>query len=163
MEHEDLGALFARITRWLLDSERPLLDAHGLSMWDYIVLSHLARKPAGTQLALAEEIGYDKTRLIALLDNLEHGGLLTRTADPTDRRARVVTLTKSGHARRAAAQADIRAMEDEFLAHLKPVERDRLRRTLDGLALTTKKRPRSGTRTRTPRHRARTPATSGRA
>jgi DNA-binding MarR family transcriptional regulator len=133
MEQEDLGSLFARITRRLIDAERPLLEAHGLSMWAYIALSHLARQPAGTQLALAQAIRYDKTRLIGLLDELEHDGLITRTADPTDRRARIVTLTDAGEARHAAARADIRAMEDELLEDLNPAERTRLRHTLAGL------------------------------
>ena len=130
MEPDDLGALFARITRRLIAAERPLLDAHGLSMWAYIALSYLARQPAGTQLALAQAIRYDKTRLIGLLDELERDGLITRTADPTDRRARIVTLTEAGEARHAAAQADIRAMEHEFLKDLNPAERTRLRQTL---------------------------------
>lgn len=134
MEREDLGALFARITRRLIEAERPLLDAHGLSMWAYIVLSHLARRPAGTQLALAEAIGYDKTRLIGLLDELESDGLIARKPDPADRRARTVTLTPAGKARHAAAQADVRAMEDGFLGDLSPTERDKLHRMLARLA-----------------------------
>ncbi len=148
MEHEDLGALFARLTSLLIDAERPLLHTHGLSMWDYIVLSHLAREPAGTQLALAQAIGYDKTRLIGLLDKLERDGLITRTADPRDRRARIVTLTKSGRARHAAARRDIRAMEDEFLAQLNPAARTRLRRTLAELVPDATEHPPSGTRAR---------------
>jgi DNA-binding MarR family transcriptional regulator len=127
---DDLGALFAQITRRLIDAERPVLEAHGLSMWAYIALSQLAQQPAQTQLALAHAIRYDKTRLIALLDELELDGLITRTADPTDRRARVVALTEDGHARHASARSAIRAMEDEFLADLKPAERTRLRQTL---------------------------------
>ena len=134
MKQEDLGALFARITRRLIDAEGPLLEAHGLSMWAYIALSHLARQPAGTQLALAQAIRYDKTRLIGLLDELEADGLITRTPDPTDRRARIVTLTEAGEARHSAARADIRAMEDDFLEELTAAERTRLRRTLARLA-----------------------------
>ncbi len=134
MEQEDLGALFARITRRLIDAEQPLLEAHGLSMWAYIALSHLAQQPARTQLALAQAIRYDKTRLIGLLDELERDGLITRTPDPTDRRAHAVALTAAGEGRRAAVQADIRAMEDEFLNELNPVERTRLRQTLAELA-----------------------------
>ena len=133
VEDEDLGALFAHITRRLIDAERPLLEAHGLSMWAYVALSHLARRPAGTQLALAQAMRYDKTRLIGLLDELEGDGLITRAVDPTDRRARIVTLTEAGEARRAAARADIRAMEDELLEDLDPAERTRLRDTLAGL------------------------------
>jgi DNA-binding MarR family transcriptional regulator len=134
VDHEDLGALFARITRRLIDAERPLLAAHGLSMWAYIVLSHLAHQPVGTQLALAEAIHYDKTRLIGLLDELERDGLIARKPDPSDRRARTVDLTPAGRARHAAAQADVRAMEDEFLGDLSATDRDRLRRVLSRLA-----------------------------
>jgi DNA-binding MarR family transcriptional regulator len=134
VDHEDLGALFARITRRLIDAERPLLAAHGLSMWAYIVLSHLAHQPAGTQLALAEAIHYDKTRLIGLLDELERDGLIARKPDPSDRRARTVDLTPAGRARHAAAQADVRAMEDEFLGDLSATDRERLRRVLSRLA-----------------------------
>jgi DNA-binding MarR family transcriptional regulator len=133
VDREDLGALFARTTRRLIDAERPLLAAHGLSMWAYIVLSHLAHQPAGTQLALAEAIHYDKTRLIGLLDELEREGLITRKPDPADRRARTVELTPAGRARHAAARADVRAMEDEFLGDLSATDRDRLRRVLSRL------------------------------
>ena len=134
VEHDDLGALFARITRRLIDAERPLLEANGLSMWGYIALSHLAREPASTQLVLAQAMRYDKTRLIGLLDELEDDGLIARTVDPTDRRARIVTLTEAGEARHAAARADIRAMEDDFLEDLDPAEQTRLRDTLARLA-----------------------------
>jgi DNA-binding MarR family transcriptional regulator len=132
----------ARITRRLIDAERPRLEAHGLSMWAYIAISHLAREPAGTQLVLAQAMRYDKTRLIGLLDELEDDGLIARTVDPTDRRARIVTLTEAGEARYAAARADIRAMEDELLEDLNPAEQTFLRDTLAGLGSASDARPR---------------------
>src|SRR6478752_1953942 len=95
-ERDDLGALFARVTRRLIAEERPLLDAHGMTMWEYVALSHLGRGAAGSQLAMAEAIGYDKTRLIALLEGLEDRDLVRREPDPQDRRARVVRLTNAG-------------------------------------------------------------------
>ena len=134
MEREDLGALFARVTRRLIDAERPLLRAHELSMWGYIVLSRLARRPAATQLGLAQAIGYDKTRLIALLDELERDGLIIRERDPADRRAHTVRLTHEGEARHASAQADIRAMEAEVLGELIASERRCLLAVLPRLA-----------------------------
>jgi MarR family transcriptional regulator, organic hydroperoxide resistance regulator len=118
----------------LVEAERPLLEARGLSMWAYIALSHLAREPADTQLALARAIRHDKTRLITLLDELEGRDLITRTPDPADRRARIVKLTATGAALHAAAKADIRVMEDEFLNGLEPRERGHLRDTLAQLA-----------------------------
>jgi DNA-binding MarR family transcriptional regulator len=134
MDREDLGALFARATRRLLEAERPLLEDQGLSMWQYIVLSRLAREPAGTQLALAQAIGYDKTRLIGLLDELEQRGLVVRERDPADRRARIVHVTQKGNRVHAAAQASIRTMEDELLADVTPAARKQLLAALTELA-----------------------------
>ena len=133
-DREDLGALFARISRRLVAAEKPLLERHGLTMWGYIALSRVAAAPASTQLALARDIGYDKTRLIALLDALEGDGLIERGPDPADRRAHVVRITAKGSTRHAAAVADIRAMEDELLGALGAAERRALLQALPKLA-----------------------------
>jgi DNA-binding MarR family transcriptional regulator len=134
MEREDLGSLFGRITRRLIAAEEPLLDGHGLSMWGYGVLSRLAQEPAANQLALATAIGYDKSRLIALLDEIERDGLVVREQDLADRRNRRVRLTPAGRARLAAAQADIRAMEDDLLSELTGTEQRSLISMLSRLA-----------------------------
>jgi DNA-binding MarR family transcriptional regulator len=104
-------ALLARASRRLIEEERVPLTASGLSMWGYIVLSRLATGPAETRLSLARAIGYDKSRLIGLLDGLEAEGLLTREPDPDDRRARVIALTPVGRSRFERARRDIRRME----------------------------------------------------
>jgi DNA-binding MarR family transcriptional regulator len=130
MSQEDLGALLSRATRRLIEEEQPVLAHHDLSMWGYIVLSRLAAAPAETQLALAGEIGYDKSRLIGLLDELERDGLLTRAPDPQDRRAKIVNLTAAGRSRQAGAQRSIRRMERKLLRGLDPTEVARLRQSL---------------------------------
>jgi DNA-binding MarR family transcriptional regulator len=134
VERQDLGALFARVTRRLVDAERPLLEAHGLTMWQYVALSRLAHEESPTQLALARAIGYDKTRLIALLDALEHDGLVARQPDPVDRRAKTVRLTRAGERRLADTRADIRVMEEGVLADLAAGEQDMLLDVLPRLA-----------------------------
>lgn len=131
---EDLGALCARAMRKLADAEQPLLAEHGLTMWQYSALSALAQGTAPSQLALAQQIHYDKTRLIALLDGLESAGLVTREPDPADRRARVVRLTASGARRHAEVRDAIRAMEERLLAPLDPQARRTLRSALAHLA-----------------------------
>jgi DNA-binding MarR family transcriptional regulator len=133
-ERDDLGMLFARVTRRLIAEERPLLDAHGVTMWEYVALSHLGRGAAGSQLGMAEAIGYDKTRLISLLDGLQDRGLVSREPDPEDRRARVVRLTPAGTRKLRAARADIRAMERRVLSDLSARERDVLLAVLPRLA-----------------------------
>lgn len=134
MDRDDLAALFARIHRRLAADEAPILAAHGLSMWEYITLYHLARRPAQTQAALAQAIGYDKTRLIRILDKLQHEGLIDRHPDPADRRAHLVQITTAGTARHAAAQADIRVMEERLLQRIGPEQRRTLITALPRLA-----------------------------
>ncbi len=134
MDREDLGALVGRVTRRLVGAETPLLAARGLSMWGYVVLSQLARRPAETQLALAQAIAYDKTRLIGLLGELEQQGLISRQADPADRRARTVRLTAAGQASQAAVRADIRALEARLLAGVSKADRRNFRAVLSRLA-----------------------------
>ena len=131
---EDLGAQFARVTRRLVELEKPILDAHGLTMWGYVALSRLAVEPPSTQQALAAAIGHDKTRLIGVLDDLERAGLITREPDPTDRRVRLVRISDAGLARHAAVVAEIRAMEDTFLSELAAAERVVLRAALAHLS-----------------------------
>jgi DNA-binding MarR family transcriptional regulator len=131
---DDLGVMFARITRRLAAAERPILARHGLSMWVYVALLELARRPADTQLALANAIRYDKTRLVTLLDEMEHDGLLTREPDPADRRGRIVALTDAGVRRLAATRIDIRAMEAAVLRELSVTERRTLMAVLPRLA-----------------------------
>ena len=127
---EDLGSQFARITRRLITLEQPLLDRHGVTMWEYAVLLRLRAAPAETQLQLSRAIGYDKTRLIALLDRLERDGLVQREQATDDRRARTARLTAEGRAKVEAVQRDIHSMEDELLSS---EQLRRLQRLLDEL------------------------------
>src|ERR1700744_170136 len=122
-EREDLGAQLARATRRLIALERPLLDRHGVTMWGYVALLRLRVAPAQTQLELAQAMGYDKTRLIGVLDRLQARGLVSRKPAPQDRRARTVKLTREGDALLNTVQRDIHEMEDTLLG---PAEREAL-------------------------------------
>src|SRR6478735_10856470 len=111
----ELAAAFDRLTRRAVALELPVLAAHDLTMWEYVVLSGLVEGPAQTQSRLADAVGRDKTRLIPILDGLEARGLLVRTPDPADRRNKVVSLTGPGRALRAVVAGAIRAAEEALL------------------------------------------------
>jgi DNA-binding MarR family transcriptional regulator len=115
--------MVGRLGRRLIAMEEPILAAHEVSMWAYIVLSALGREPTRTQAALAASIGADKTRLIPVLDDLQRRDLITREADPADRRVRLLSLTPSGRRLHAAVRADIRAAEEALLAGLAAPDR----------------------------------------
>jgi DNA-binding MarR family transcriptional regulator len=114
----DLAAMIVPLARSLVAAELPILAAHDLSMWAYVVLLHLDERPVRTQAALADAIGADKTRIIPVLDDLESRGLIMRRPDPDDRRVRLLSLTADGQRKRAAAQAAIQAGEETRLARL---------------------------------------------
>lgn len=119
--------------RALARAEEPILRDCGLTMWSYRVLLALAGRPARSQVALAEQIGADKTRLIPVLDELQESGLIERQPDPADRRARLLSVTPDGHRACATAQARIQRREDELLAILPTSDRVVFLRALEVL------------------------------
>lgn len=119
----DLAAMLEPLRRALLSAEIDVLTAHGLTMWAYVVLLGLGARPVRTQAALADAIGADRTRIIAVLDDLQARGLISRRPDPADRRARLVALTSAGRRLRDSAQASIQMGEERLLATLEPTDR----------------------------------------
>ncbi|MFI9380037.1 MarR family winged helix-turn-helix transcriptional regulator [Kutzneria sp. NPDC052558] len=127
---QDLAAMIAPLQRALIAAEQPVLRAHRLSMWGYIVLTALDGQPVRTQAALAEVIGADKSRIIPVLDELEAAGLLDRPRDPTDRRARLLAVTAEGRRKRQDVQSEIQRNEDRLLARLPVSDREAFLRSL---------------------------------
>ncbi|PPJ23116.1 MarR family transcriptional regulator [Nocardia nova] len=133
-QRPDLAAMIVPLGRALMAAERPVLESHGLTMWAYSVLLALGRGPARGQGVLAEEIGADKTRIIAVLDDLQERGLIERYPDPADRRARLLAVTAAGQALAQAAQSDIQAKEEELLGRLDAADRTGFLNALMALA-----------------------------
>ncbi|MBV8789713.1 MAG: MarR family transcriptional regulator [Mycobacterium sp.] len=119
----DLAAMLAPLLRDLIAAEQPVLDAHDLSMWGYVVLLALDRSPVRTQAALAEAIGADKTRIIPVLDELQAQGHIERHPDPDDRRVRLLAVTKSGRVVKDAVQTAIQRGEERWLSTLSADDR----------------------------------------
>ena len=133
-DRPDLAAMVVRLGRALVAAERPVLAAHDVSMWGYIVLSALADEPMRTQAALARAIGADKTRIIGTLDELQERGLIVREPDPEDRRVRLLRLTPAGSRLYASVKAGIRAVEEELLTGLSAADQRIFLRTLQRLS-----------------------------
>jgi DNA-binding MarR family transcriptional regulator len=126
--------MLAPLIREMIAAELPVLQTHGLSMWGYSVLVALDRSAIRTQAALAEAIGADKTRIIAILDELQQSGLIERVADPEDRRARLLAITKEGRRVKEAAQAAIQRGEERWLGTLSTTDRAAFLRVLQELS-----------------------------
>ena len=100
----------------------------------YEVLAAAARGEAGTQLALAQRLGVDRTVMTYLLDDMESCGLIERQPDPADRRARRVVATEHGLSVLASVHKHLRAAEDHVLSGLEEPDRTQFRTLLHRLA-----------------------------
>lgn len=130
----DLAAMLHPLLRDLLAAETPILTAHNMSMWGYVVLDALDMSPVRTQAALAEAIGADKTRIIPTLDELQQRGYIERRPDPDDRRVRLLEITPAGRDVKNAVQADVQRGEERWLSELTTEERDVFLRALERLS-----------------------------
>jgi DNA-binding MarR family transcriptional regulator len=134
-DRADLAAMMTPLYRALIAAELPILRAHDISMWAYVVLGTLIEQPVRTQAALAQAIGADKTRIIGVLDELQQRDLIVRTPDPADRRAHLLGITAAGRELRDAVQTDIqRGEEQRVLAKLPAADRRAFLRSLATLA-----------------------------
>lgn len=129
-ERPELAAQFYRLSRALIAAEEPLLAARGIGMWEYVVLLALGSAGAPTQLELSRITGRDKTRLIGNLDALEVAGLVVRTPDPADRRARQVRITVAGRRVTSSCRSAIRRLDDDLMAGIPPADAEVFRRVL---------------------------------
>src|SRR3984957_13780018 len=84
----------------------------------YQVLSAAAQGTVGSQLALAQHLGVDRTVMTYLLDDLEAARLIERRPDPADRRARRVVATQKGNELLTSLNDHLRAAEARLLAPL---------------------------------------------
>lgn len=133
----DLGWALGTVTRsYLRIAAEAVADLPG-GPRGYQVLTSAARGDAGTQLAMAQRLGVDRTVMTYLLDDLEKAGLVERKPDPADRRARRVVLTERGRARLCDVERRLRLVEDHVLGSLDAVERDTLRTLLQRVAVAT--------------------------
>jgi DNA-binding MarR family transcriptional regulator len=128
--HDDLGAVLGQLLGVLLEREAPILEAHGLTMWEYVILYQLQGERGLTQKELARRSHRDPTRLIGHLDVLSDRRLIAREVDAADRRRHTVRLTDEGLDVVRATRRDIRAMEAELLGVLSIGEQKDLRNSL---------------------------------
>jgi MarR family transcriptional regulator, lower aerobic nicotinate degradation pathway regulator len=101
-------------------------ESTGLSPYHYAVLALLEEEPRETQAMIADALGYDRSHLVGLLDELEEGGLIDRRRDPNDRRRHLVTVTPEGRRALKRLRSIVKRVDDEFLAPLDDEQREAL-------------------------------------
>jgi DNA-binding MarR family transcriptional regulator len=98
------------------------------------LLRAVGTEPGRSQQALATQLGVLPSRLVALIDELEHDGLLERRPNPDDRRHHAVHLTDAGKERLREVGRIASLHGDDYLNALSPAECATLARLLGKLA-----------------------------
>jgi DNA-binding MarR family transcriptional regulator len=110
-------------------------ESTGLSPYDHAVLALLAEDPCETQGMIADALGYDRSHLVGLLDDLEARELVERRRDPADRRRHLVRLTAAGKEALTRLRAISNEVDDEFFEPLSREEREGLNALLTRVAV----------------------------
>jgi DNA-binding MarR family transcriptional regulator len=122
--------LLKRLGMEIKEAYREAFEEAGASPFHYSVLAVLEESPRETQATIADSLGYDRSWLVGLLDELEEKGLIERRRDAADRRRHVVTLLPAGKQQLAELRAISKGVEDTFLAPLEPEQRASLHQLL---------------------------------
>jgi DNA-binding MarR family transcriptional regulator len=106
----------------------------GLTPYHHAVLALLEEEPPETQAMIADALGYDRSHLVGMLDELEERGLIERRRDPADRRRHLVSLTPEGKRASTRLRAVVKQVEEDFFAPLDSKQRETLKSLLQELA-----------------------------
>jgi DNA-binding MarR family transcriptional regulator len=125
------SAVWSVICDLVLDNERrrEVSDALGLSFGRIKAVRRLARQPMSMR-ELATTLGIDAPYATVVVDDLESQDLVCRRPHPTDRRAKIVEVTRKGRALARRAEA-ILGTPPPGLQALNPQDLERLARILE--------------------------------
>lgn len=95
MPSDSLGFLLTDVSRLFRQAFDRAVQNAGLHLTsgEIRALAHASRCDGARQAKLAQVMGVEPMTLSAYLDRLEARGLITRTCDPTDRRAKTIKVT----------------------------------------------------------------------
>lgn len=116
----------AKIAKRQLDDR---LAARGLRLRHMAVLAVLAEAPSA-QLEVGRRLDLDPSDVTSTVDDLEARGMVERTVDPSDRRRRLVALTRAGRRELTQLERIAGSLADTLLG---PVSERRRRQLHDDL------------------------------
>jgi DNA-binding MarR family transcriptional regulator len=125
-----LGYLLKHAALRYLELTTAELEPLGISPSQWAALNCLNEQHGLSQREVAELLGIDRTKMVALVDELQTKGWVERRTQPDDRRKNIVTLTGAGRDLLQRAGETIDDCEQRFLAVLSEAESERLKRAL---------------------------------
>ncbi len=131
---DNTGFLLKKLGWAIKERSFEAYEATGMTPQHHAVLSVLDEGTCGAQGTIADRLGYDRSQLVGLLDDLETRGYVMRKRDPDDRRRHLVSLTPEGKSALDDLRTIGKGVEAEFLAPLDEEDRQTLHALLLRLA-----------------------------
>lgn len=90
------GLLQAKAYRIMRGHLAKILSSYSLSIPEWTILGQVFEQEGIRLAEISLILSVEAPLVTTLTDQLEHKGLVTRTDDPMDRRAKLITLTEKG-------------------------------------------------------------------
>lgn len=130
----DLHAALLELIRIYQFRERDVICCHDLSVTQCHALSIIAEHGPLSMNDLAGRLYLDKSTTSRVVDALERKGYTTREANPSDRRALLLTATAEGSRLVSLVSREVIAEEKRLLAEFEPAVRREMTRLVSRLA-----------------------------
>ncbi|HWK67291.1 MAG TPA: MarR family transcriptional regulator [Rhizobiaceae bacterium] len=116
-DRHNFGQLVLSVARLWRRAADKVLDDYGLSHATAMPLVTLSRLGDNVrQGVIADHLGLEGPSLVRVIDLLLAEGLVSRIEDPSDRRAKILSLTESGRQRAAEIEHILGALRTDLLA-----------------------------------------------
>jgi DNA-binding MarR family transcriptional regulator len=132
-EQESLTEAFWSVSRALRHQSKITMGPYDLTPSQGRALGELMRHGAMRPSDLADHLGIAPRSATQVVDELQERGLVTRQADPSDRRATLVVLTPSGKSTGQAIRSARRAESERVFGTLSGRDQETLGRILRAL------------------------------
>ena len=106
----------------------------GLRSYHYRLLATLEESGPVVQAELGRKTNVDPSDVVAVLSELEQRALVKRTADPSNRRRNIVSITPAGRKQLGAFDKVLDEIQERVIAPLSQNERRQLTKLLRKLA-----------------------------
>jgi len=100
-------------------------EPFGITPVQYSLLTALEQHGELDQNTVALEVGLERTTVAEVIPRLETRGLLQRRQSETDRRVKLVKLTRKGKTLVRKMEAAVQRAHDRTVDHLPPADRER--------------------------------------
>jgi DNA-binding MarR family transcriptional regulator len=131
---QSTGFLLKKLGFKMKERSIAAFEPTGFTPFHHGVLSLLDEGARKTQGEIADSLGYDRSQLVGILDELQERGLVERERDKDDRRRHLVRLTPAGKSCLGELRALSKGVEKDFFAPLSAEERQTLHEILGKLA-----------------------------